>query len=53
MKDLLARLEELETRTFMHQMKDHWDNDDFEYNRKLNREIKELKEQLKALGWEG
>lgn len=53
MKELLERLEALETAEFMHKMKDHWDSGDFEYNRKLNTQIKELKEQLKALGWEG
>jgi hypothetical protein len=53
MKNLLARLETLETIEFMHKMKDHWDSDDFEFSCKLNKEIRELKEQLKALGWEG
>lgn len=53
MKELLERLEALETAEFMHEMKDHWSGGDFEYSRKLDKEIRELKEQLKALGWEG
>lgn len=53
MKELLERLEELETRKFMLQMADHWTQEDYRYNDKLYNEIKELKEQLKALGWEG
>ena len=53
MKDLLVRLEELETEKFMLQMADHWTQEDYSYNNKLSKEIRELKEQLKALGWEG
>ena len=53
MKELLEQLEALETAEFMHKMKDRWNSDDFEYSRKLNAQIRELKEQLKALGWEG
>lgn len=53
MKELLEKLDALETAEFMHKMKDRWNSDDFEYSRKLANEIRELKEQLKALGWEG
>ena len=53
MKDLLARLEELETLRFIHEMKDHWNQEDFNYDNKLAQEIKNIKANLKALGWEG
>lgn len=46
-QEMEKRLEELERANFFHQMKDRWDASDFEYDRKIFREIRELKEALK------
>ena len=39
-------LEKLETEEFMLKMKDHWSNEDFEYDRQLYNKIKQLKEEI-------
>ena len=48
-QEIEARIEELETREFYLKMKDRWSRSDFDYNDKLHREIRELKEQLKVI----
>ena len=48
-KELLDKLDSLETEEFCHRMKDRWTPADFEYNSKLNQRIKEIKAKLKAL----
>lgn len=53
MKELLAQLDALQVEEFQHQMKDNWNAQDFEYNRRLVNQINELKKTLRALGWEG
>ena len=53
MQELLEKLDELETRRFMLQMADHWTHEDYLYDDRLYEEIRKVKEQLKALGWEG
>lgn len=45
-QELEKRLKEAERMEFFHAMKDRWDASDFEYARKISREIRELKEQL-------
>lgn len=47
MGDMEICLEELERKYFMLQMKDHWDNDDFNYARELREKIKKLREEKK------
>lgn len=48
-QEIEAKIEELETREFYLKMKDFWSRSDFDYNDKLHREIRELKEQLKGI----
>lgn len=46
-QEMKKRLEQLERAEFFHAMKDRWDASDFEYDRKISKEIRELKEALK------
>lgn len=49
MKEINKRLEELCKQEFYLQMKDRWTAEDYETNRKMNEEIRVLKEQLKEV----
>jgi len=45
-EEMVKRIDELETRQFYLAMKDRWSNADFDLDRKLSREIRELKAQI-------
>ena len=45
-KEIKERIDELETRQFYLAMKDRWDRDDFNYDRELTNQIRELKNLL-------
>lgn len=45
-QELEKKLKEAKRLEFFHAMKDRWDANDFEYDRKIHREIVELKKQL-------
>ena len=53
MEELLKKLESLEENEFYHKMKDHWTANDFIIAGNYAREIRKVKEELKALGWQG
>ena len=44
--ELQEKLAKLENSKFLHEMKDRWDYFDFEYDRKISTEIREIKRQL-------
>ena len=44
--EIKARIEQLETQAFYINMVDHWTNEDRELLRKVEKELKELKEKL-------
>ena len=44
--ELQEKLTKLENSKFLHEMKDRWDYFDFEYDRKISTEIREIKRQL-------
>lgn len=48
MEDLEKRLEEIECRIFMLEMKDRWDKDDYELEKKLTKEKKKIEEEINA-----
>lgn len=45
-QEMENKLEELRERKFMLNMIDHWDNEDYELDSELRKEIKELEEKL-------
>lgn len=49
MKEINERLEKLCAQEFYLQMKDRWTPDDYETDRKMNEEMRVLKEQLKGV----
>lgn len=49
MKEINERLEKLCAQEFYLQMKDRWTAEDYETDRKMNEEIRQLKEELKEL----
>lgn len=49
MKEINDRLAKLVEQEFYLQMKDRWTPDDYETDRKMNEEIRQLKEELKGL----
>lgn len=49
MQEINKRLEELCKQEFYLQMKDRWTAEDYETDRKMNEEIRVLKEQLKGV----
>lgn len=49
MQEINKKLEELCKQEFYLQMKDRWTPDDYETDRKMNEEIRQLKEELKGL----
>lgn len=49
MKEINDRLAKLVEQEFYLQMKDHWTTEDYETNRKMNEEIRKLKEELKKV----
>jgi len=44
--EIMKRIEELQDRIFIIEMIDHWTREDWEYMRKYEQELKELKEQI-------
>lgn len=50
-KALKQEIEAIESSRFYLQMKDHWSNDDFHTNDVYCAKIRELKAELKALGY--
>lgn len=48
-KEINDRLEKLVEQEFYLQMKDRWTPDDYKTYRKMNEEIRQLKEELKGL----
>lgn len=49
MQEINKKLEELCKQEFYLQMKDRWTTEDYETDRKMNEEIRVLKEQLKEV----
>lgn len=49
MQEINKKLEELCKQEFYLQMKDRWTAEDYETDRKINREIQKLEEQLKEM----
>ena len=49
MQEINKKLEELCKQEFYLQMKDRWTAEDYETDRKMNEEIRKLKEELKGL----
>ena len=49
MQEINKKLEELCKQEFYLQMKDRWTAEDYETDRKMNEEIRQLKEELKEL----
>lgn len=47
--EMQARIDELEKRRFYLSMKDRWDTDDYDYNRKMLTEVLELKKAMTEL----
>lgn len=47
--EIQARIDELEKRRFYLSMKDHWDADDYDYDRKMFAEVLELKKTMDEL----
>ena len=47
-EEIMKKIDELETKQFYLKMKDHWTSDDFNYDRKLYYQIRELKKALEA-----
>ena len=45
-KEIKEKIDDLETRKFYLAMKDRWNSKDYDYNRELAKQIKELKELL-------
>lgn len=45
-KEIKEKIDELEIRKFYLAMKDRWNNKDYDYNRELAKQIKELKKLL-------
>lgn len=48
-EEIKKRIEELTNRQFYLNMKDTWNNKDFEMDRELTREIRELKKELEEV----
>lgn len=48
-RELDERLQKLEEQEFYLQMKDRWNAEDYETDRKMNEEIRKIKEELKEL----
>ena len=46
LEELEKELDDLETKEFMLKMKDHWSNEDFDYDRELWEKIKKVKEEI-------
>lgn len=49
LSDLKERLEKLESEEFMLQMIDHWSESDYDLDRKLTKEIREVKSEIQKL----
>ncbi len=49
MEELKKKLEELQNREFMLQMKDYWARDDYDLDRKLRAEIREIENKIKEM----
>lgn len=47
MSELKEKLFNLERQLFELEMKDHWDNADFDLSRELREEIRDIKEEIK------
>ena len=45
-EEMKDKLEDLKAQRFMLAMNDHWSTDDYEKDRELTKQIKELREQL-------
>ena len=48
-EEMLKRMDEIETRRFYLAMKDHWDRDDFETDRKWFNEWLDLKKKVEKI----
>lgn len=47
-EEMMNRIEELETARFYLAMKDRWNNEDFQTDDRLYRELRELKQKVKG-----
>ena len=46
-QEIEKQIEELEDRKFYHAMKDRWNKEDYKRNDDLNKQLRELKKELK------
>lgn len=47
-EEIIKKIDNLETERFYLKMKDHWSSNDFEYDRELYYQIRELKKTLES-----
>ncbi len=48
-EEIQKKIKDLETAKFLLNMKDHWNNEDYERDRKYSRDIRELKKILEDM----